>query len=370
MENTLEAAVSVTSEIASLDVALPVVIYGAGNCGQAMCRALIERGYRVCAFADRDKRGKVEGLPCYTPDDGQVQLAREANATLVLGLWNCAVDIPQLKREFLAHGWARVVAYPEWIELFAACIEPYWLAPRKMYTDPEVQKRIEQVAPLWADDNSRDLFGHAIKARLSTDLECLNAPVRGPQVGQYFAPEILDWPPPKRFIDCGAYDGDTIRELPVAIEAVAAFEPDLKNFRALAQTSREILPQAEVLLWPCGAWNETSSLSFSDGAGSASHLGIGGAIVPVVALDDVLQNFEPDFIKMDIEGAEYDALLDAQRIIEKHLPSLAICVYHRPEDIWRIPLLIASWNYGYEFFLRAHNFNGFDWVLYARRSST
>lgn len=350
-----------------LDISQPIVIYGAGNCGRAMQREATQRGYRVLCFLDQNFRGEVDGLPCYAPDGDNAAAVRDAGAILVLGLWNYAVDISKLQHEYSARGWQSVVSYPQWIEWFGPCIEPYWLAPRELYEDNAIQRRIEKVATLWADHKSRDLFERAIKARLGGELEYLNAPVRESQSTQYFSPQIPGWPASTRFVDCGAFDGDTLRELPNNVEAIAAFEPDLKNFQALSRSSRERQPKTEVLLWPCGVGKETASLSFCSDSGAASQFRSGGQTsVPVVALDDTLQNFAPDFIKMDIEGAEYEALEGARGLIQEYHPALAICVYHRPDDLWRIPLLLQSWDCGYKLYLRPHGFNGFDWVLYAQ----
>lgn len=67
---------------------------------------------------------------------------------------------------------------------------------------------------------------------------------------------------------------------------------------------------------------------------------------------------------MDIEGAEYEALLGSVNTIKKYRPALAICLYHKPEHLFKIPLLIKSWNLNYEFFIRFHGNNLFETVLY------
>jgi hypothetical protein len=97
----------------------------------------------------------------------------------------------------------------------------------------------------------------------------------------------------------------------------------------------------------------------------------GGSTVTAVALDDVLVGWHPTFIKMDIEGSEVEALAGARRVILENRPSLAICVYHRPDHLWRIPLLLSrsADMIGYRYYLRAHGFNGFDTVLYASPES-
>lgn len=68
---------------------------------------------------------------------------------------------------------------------------------------------------------------------------------------------------------------------------------------------------------------------------------------------------------MDIEGAELKALEGAKKTIQKYKPTLAVCVYHRNEDILEIPQYIKSLVSEYKFFLRHHNYGGTETVLYA-----
>ena len=60
-----------------------------------------------------------------------------------------------------------------------------------------------------------------------------------------------------------------------------------------------------------------------------------------------------------------DALEGARQTIERHAPILAVCVYHRQDHLWRIPLLLRQWRDDYAFFLRPHNEEGWDLVCYA-----
>ena len=70
-------------------------------------------------------------------------------------------------------------------------------------------------------------------------------------------------------------------------------------------------------------------------------------------------------IKMDIEGAELDALYGAKNTIRKYKPLLAICVYHKREDMLTIPQYIKSIVPEYRFFLRAYEKTATELVLYA-----
>jgi len=91
----------------------------------------------------------------------------------------------------------------------------------------------------------------------------------------------------------------------------------------------------------------------------------GDAFVECVPLDDLLADAQPTFIKMDIEGAELEALEGARRIIQTDRPILSICVYHKQDDLWRIPLFIHALGEGYRLLLRPHEVDGWQLVCYA-----
>ena len=101
------------------------------------------------------------------------------------------------------------------------------------------------------------------------------------------------------------------------------------------------------------------------GFGPASHIGNGNHEVECATLDSMLDEVPVTFIKMDIEGSELAALAGAQQLIRKYSPILAICVYHRQDDLWNIPLLIHRLNPDYSFHLRPHLLEGWDLVCYA-----
>ena len=83
--------------------------------------------------------------------------------------------------------------------------------------------------------------------------------------------------------------------------------------------------------------------------------------------DDLFPWETVDFIKVDAEGADLDALLGITQLIRRSSPVLAISIYHRPNDITEIPIAISNILDGldYSYFLRQHMFNSFDSVFYA-----
>jgi hypothetical protein len=88
----------------------------------------------------------------------------------------------------------------------------------------------------------------------------------------------------------------------IDLEAVAAFEPDARNFRDLGAAVAEVAGGVrETILFPCGLAEASGIRQFSSGSGAASSLDSqGDTHVQVVALDDVLPNFAPTFVKLDI----------------------------------------------------------------------
>ena len=88
-----------------------------------------------------------------------------------------------------------------------------------------------------------------------------------------------------------------------------------------------------------------------------------------VSIDDWVDSRIPekvDFIKMDIEGAELDALRGAIKTLKRFRPRLAIAIYHRPEDIYQIPDFLVSLNLGYRYYLKHPTAEGFETVLLAK----
>jgi len=72
-----------------------------------------------------------------------------------------------------------------------------------------------------------------------------------------------------------------------------------------------------------------------------------------------------NYIKMDIEGAELNALQGAHQIIKRSTPHLAICIYHKPKDLWEIGLWIhQNFSGKYSFYIRTYAEQTFETVLY------
>lgn len=168
------------------------------------------------------------------------------------------------------------------------------------------------------------------------------------------------------FLDGGCYDGATSVNFirwcgRKYIKNIYACEPDPEN-----QKKCRLLLEANEIdyeLIPKGLWKETTQLKFRGGGRGSQISNEGELSVPVLSIDDIKEPIT--FIKLDIEGAEKEALIGATNTIQQYKPKLAVCIYHKFEDIWVLPRLIHSINPEYVFYLRHYSFNDNETVLYA-----
>lgn len=174
------------------------------------------------------------------------------------------------------------------------------------------------------------------------------------------------------FIDCGAFDGDTLRafiaQADGRIRRVIAYEPDGSNFdrlsRCVASLDAGLRSRIELRRAAVGAVRATQKLD-ARGTSSSRVSDAGTDVVEVERLDDLALSTGALILKLDVEGSELDALRGASRLIRELRPLLAVSVYHRPEDLWELPLLIDSLVDGYRYALIQHAEDGIDMTLYA-----
>lgn len=184
---------------------------------------------------------------------------------------------------------------------------------------------------------------------------------------QYFAPEIAVPGENEIFVDGGSLDGgdglNFIKWSGGQYKAVYAFEPDAVNYEKLCHIAEQY---QGIKTFQEGLWNDEGKLCFM--AGSRETCAVcseGNVMIQVTSIDKKLKGLKPTFIKMDIEGSELEALCGSEETIRKYKPRLAICVYHKPEDIIDIPQKILEMNPEYRLYLRHYSYTDTETVLYA-----
>jgi FkbM family methyltransferase len=169
------------------------------------------------------------------------------------------------------------------------------------------------------------------------------------------------------YVDAGAYDGDSVRRFIERVngryERILAFEPDPKTYQRLKESFTN---EPRVQAFNAGLHQHKAVLRFrNDSTRGAIFTDEGESSIEVVSLDEVLAGASVSYIKMNIEGAEIDALHGARGAIERWTPKLAISVYHRASDLWRIPQLVREFSPAYDLYLRQHDGGVIETVLYA-----
>ena len=200
---------------------------------------------------------------------------------------------------------------------------------------------------LLRDEESRRAFRGAILGKYTGQLEYFHFAAEPQYFLQGFLPEEGDIA-----IDGGAYDGATSLDFASLGAKVHAFEMDARNFRKCS----ELAENWPIVMNHVGLWSEKRTTKYvPKESASYMHDVNGTEEANFIDLDTyVAQNSLPrvDYIKLDVEGAELEALQGACRSIAKWKPKLAISAYHRREDLYVLAKYITSIRPDYELFFR------------------
>lgn len=179
----------------------------------------------------------------------------------------------------------------------------------------------------------------------------------------YYEPDIFMNNKNDVFVDLGAFIGDSIfnyiNNYGENYKKIYAYEVSKNNFETLQGNikSKNVL---NVVFKNKAVGKENGYMFIEEHEDSSSikvnNVGDEDNKVEVVTIDNDIDD-DVTFIKMDIEGAEQDAILGCMNTIQKNHPKLAICTYHGYEDIWKIPLMINDIDPSYKFYFRHYGGN-------------
>ena len=340
------------------------VLFGAGAIGRTTLQKLRTRGIEPLCFSDNNPalwNSYVDRLAVLSPTEAARRFGDRA--VFVVTIYTGAAVRRQLRAMKLS-----AISFAALFQRYADTFLPYYALdrPAQVYAQRD---RVLAGLPLWHDEISRQEYLAQVRYRLFLDEDL---PPSEPAPMAYF-PNTLARPlEDEVFVDCGAFDGDSLRAFLVCRRAtfrrVIAIEPDRSNFRQLQACVDKLSPelQSNIQLENLALADFSGDLSFS-ASGSVRSLAAssGSTTVSCTRLDDLLANAAPTFLKMDIEGSEPSALRGGAKVIAAQLPVLAICLYHRQSDLWEIPLLIKSLSDQYCLFLRRHSDDCWEQICYA-----
>jgi FkbM family methyltransferase len=338
-----------------------LAIVGAAPEGQRLARICMANGIKIEAVADDDPAKKdlvVAGLRVAPVQS----LAHLPKTTPVIIASHRVLRASQRLHDL---GFNHVVPFAL-LQVLAGDVFP----PHMFYSDllDDLWRHRAEIAALHdrlADDRSRQVLAAVIEFRTTLDPAALQ-----PVVSEHdlYAPDgLLAFGDDEVYVDGGSFDGDTIRTFISRVHGkfadVYAFEPDPVTFAKLTANFRD---EPRVHPIHAGLYSHGGSLRFRDDASRGAIFAADGEIeMPVTTIDDVLGGRRLSYVKMNIEGAEIEALHGGREAIRKWRPRLALSVYHRASDLWRIPQVVLELNPSYRLYLRQHDGGIIETVLYA-----
>ena len=348
-----------------------IIIYGAGE-GFHWVLELLMRQYGFMPTTVLDlmfKRGDtMEGIPAFSPLDYQPADGEKRNAIVVIcvGKQEYHKEIFQCLKDL---GFQNIIYMMNIYEIHNPFRLPEALQKKGFEYYLEQKDRIFAGLDLFADDESREIYTRCLQTHMRRKPIPLPAQ---PRQEQYFPRDIQFSRGYSRFVNCGAYDGDTVRllnEVHGKVDDIVCFETEPHLFQKLVEylwKHKNELVQDNIIAFPCAVYDREALMRFKSGGGLGSRITEDGDVmVQCVALDHVLPGFNPTFICMDVEGAEPEVLKGAEKLIRASRPDLGVSVYHAPHHLWEIPLYLNSLEIDYRFYLRNYTTFTTETVLYA-----
>jgi FkbM family methyltransferase len=346
----------------------PVIVFGAGTVGRWLAQALRDSGARVSCFADETaaRIGTcIDGLRVVAPTAAAAAAGHEA--VMICAFYSPVAGLGDACERLHRHTGLAVLPFLPLLRLLPGLGSFYGFHPDAQAA-ARLARDVEWLFDRLSDDESRAELSRQVRLRESLWPVPGEGPV--PSFSVLGSHGLL--PDDVNYVDCGAYDGDTLlaftRQVGGRYGSALALEPDPESFSRLVARIHQ-LPAADrsrVTAMPAGVWDRSTSLAFEASGTPASYLTpCGASRTRVVALDDLLDPGQPHFIKFDVEGAEQRALNGTRKTVLSGRTALGVSLYHRPDDLAVLPRLVAQLMPGARVYLRAHGFDGTDLMLYA-----
>lgn len=229
---------------------------------------------------------------------------------------------------------------------------------------------IKAVEELLSDEDSKRIYCDMIAFRETYDLRIHP----GFTEDANFVRGLVKLDNEEVFIDCGAYDGDTIKYFLEYVDnkfkRIVAFEPDPSNYGKADSYIKSLDSEtnSKIILHKKGISDKEKTISFRADGNECSMITneeTENVIkIEAVPLDALKECADATYIKMDIEGEEMNALRGAQGLIKGNKPKLAISIYHNDSDMTEIALYIHKLVPEYKMYVRQHSHSYYDTVLY------
>lgn len=346
-----------------------VILYGAGIDGIKVLESLVQTSADVAFFFDiraQELGTDLHGVPVKIPTEPVIPDEEKETIPVIITVKPMASRYAAIEKTLNENGYRNIYRAPEIFEFYS-------FSQADIDDQDSIRRSLIQTAKRLQDAESFSIYKEFLSSHATKKYDTFAAPS---DHIKYFDIDFESRLNFTRFIDCGAFTGDTLRDLrriKGRVEKVALFEADTKTFMELTAGihGEQNAYAAQLTAFPCGVWSDTVKLYANTGMGLNSHLSPTGTdCIQCVAIDQVLAGFCPTCIKMDVEGAEYQALCGARETITQYRPDLIISLYHNLQDMWELPALLREWDLGYTFYIRAYGHGGNATMLYAMTGSS
>jgi FkbM family methyltransferase len=346
----------------------PIVLFGAGDLGQRVLKALRACGMDADCFCDNDVKlhgGKhVLGCPVL-PVSVAASMLRD-DAVFVV----CVYNGSECREQLLQKRCGCVVGAAVLVRHLGPPATPLLSIDLATVLD-EQREDVLRCGELWADSKSEENYNNLVNL-FSTAGDCHLYSSHDDPSDTYYPPGLWKELPQEHVVDCGAYDGDGVQffadRFGDQLASLTAFEPDERNFNDMVARVAAMPPsvrsKTSLVLSAVGAASGVLRFDASGTVG-ASVVKEGGVAVVCSALDDTKDGRKATYVKMDLEGYEVEALRGAASVLRDQQPVLAVTTYHRMEHLWQVPLLIHALNPDYKLYLRRYAEDCWESVCYA-----
>lgn len=343
----------------------PIILFGAGCTSDFIVDQMHSLGIYPSYFCDNDmaKRGKeIAGLEVLSPEDLQKMQSGYFYITTQL-------YYREIKQQLLDLG----IAEEKILQCDIICQFP-WEKQISSFLEQQEDK-LERFYNRLQDTKSKVVFENRLRFLLTRRREYMTS-IHDDL--PYFDTSIFDPNKIRNYIDLGTYTGDTIEQfckLNHSYQHVWGFEPD----KELEKAANENLKQyRNISIAPYATSDFDGSMQVQSGLGVMQTIDnqyegdvCTGQVFDVCKLDTYFadQDMESCFVKMDIEGAEMATIRGMENFIKRNAPLMAVCIYHKIEDIIEIPELLDSYNLvggGVKYYLRHYSDNQTETVLFVK----
>jgi len=338
-----------------------LILFGAGAFG-AQTLILNLKDYNVAYFCDNDpqKWGTLfMGIPVHSPE---ILLKEDRNNIIVLITSSYTNAIKeQLERKFgISCITLDVITAPPHTNFVEQCE-----SLTRRYNVLSQSNKMEYILSLLADVRSKEILETILHNYETGNMYFGSIYEKQQYFNDVFEDSMCE---DEVYVDGGVWNGDTIlwfiQYANNKYARIYGFEPDPLNYWITVNKFSNA--SEKIKLYNSALSDHEGQAWFSTLLGQDSKIDKdGGYLATLIKLDDVV-NEKVTFIKLDVEGGEYDALMGAKNIIQAFKPKLAISLYHKDDDLWKLPLLVHELVPEYKLYIRHHTLDSGETVLYAK----